>query len=159
MAKGQSCYKLKVAELDYTLPLEVVNTRRGLNALRDAIARVGEDIKKDVAPQKRILVVPDYFTPYNAPNVKELYDRLREMGYYVAVYVHGSSLEKSGAGIERRCKVKPFDLIITLETGCLVAGRIANCPRIMVNPDWLSWEYMKRYLGDDKERGGTPWNR
>lgn len=150
MANGQSCNKLKVAERDYTLPLESVHTRRELNALRDAIVRVGEGMSAPA--QKRILIVPDYFTPYKAPNVRDLYDRLRDMGYYVAVYVHGSSLEKSRAGIERRCKVKPFDLLVTLETGCLMTGRVANCPRVMVNPDWAAWEWMRLRLGEDKNR-------
>lgn len=152
ISNGQSSNKLKVAEYDYTLPLENVNTRRELNALRDAIVHAGEVRKESAPAQKRILIVPDYFMPYNAPNVKELYERLCDMGYYVAVYVHGSSLEKSRAGIERRCKVKPFDLIVTLETGCLVAGRVANCPRVMVNPDWVAWEWMRLRLGKDKKR-------
>lgn len=70
----------------------------------------------------------------------------------MAVYVHGNSLEKSRAGIERRCKVKPFDLIVTLQTGCLMVGRVANCPRIMVDPDWAVWEEMKRVPADANER-------
>ena len=152
MSNGQSCYKLRVAELDYTLPLERIQTRNGLNMLRDAIIMAGERGKKVGATQKRILIVPDYFMPYNSPNVKELYDCLKRMGYYVAVYVHGESLEKSRAGIERRCKVKPFDLVVTLETGCLVAARVINCPRIFVNPDWAVWESMKRVLGDSRSR-------
>ncbi|MDE6177308.1 MAG: hypothetical protein K2F71_07190 [Paramuribaculum sp.] len=154
MSNGQSCYKLKVAELDYTLPLERINNRRELNMLRDAIIRAGERGNKDEPAQKRILIVPDYFTPYNSPNVKELYDCLKRMGYYVAVYVHGNNLEKSRQGLERRCKVKPFDLIVTLETGCLLTTRVTNCPRIMVNPDWSAWEWMKLRLGDDKKRLG-----
>lgn len=152
MANGQSCNKLKVAEYNYTLPLERLHTRRELNALRDAIIRAGEGLKENEPAQKRILIVPDYFTPYNAPNIKEMYERLRRRRYYVAVYVNGESLEKSRAGIERRCKVKPFDLIVTLETGCLVAGRVASCPRIMVNPDWAVWEWMRLRLGEDKKR-------
>ncbi|MDE5585084.1 MAG: hypothetical protein K2I92_01945 [Muribaculaceae bacterium] len=142
----------KVAECDYTLPLERIHTRRDLNALRDAIVRAGELRRNDEPDQKRILIVPDYFTPYNAPIVKELYRCLKGEGYYVAVYVHGNTLEKSRQGIERRCRVKPFDLIVTLETGCLVATRITNCPRIFVNPDWTAWECMKRLLGDSRER-------
>ena len=152
MSNGQSCNKLKVAECDYTLPLERLHTRRELNVLRDAIVRACESIKTSVPPQKRILIVPDYFMPYNSPNVKELYDCLKRMGYYVAVYIHGESLVKSRAGIERRCKVKPFDLVVTLETGCLVAARVINCPRIFVNPDWTVWESMKRVLGDSRSR-------
>ncbi|MBD5283388.1 MAG: hypothetical protein HDS31_02100 [Bacteroides sp.] len=96
--------------------------------------------------------MPDYFTPYNSPNVKELYDGLKHQGYYVAVYVAGNNLEKSRQGLERRCKVKPFDMIITMETGCLLATRVTNCPRIFVNPDWSAWEWMKLRLGEDKQR-------
>lgn len=148
MANGQSGYKLKVKEYDYTLPLERLQTRRDLNTLRDAIIRAGENLKKNVPSQKRILIVPDYFTPYNSPNVKELYDCLTRGGYYVAVYVHGETLKKSRAGIERRCKVKPFDLIVALETGCVLTTRLANCQRIFVNPDWCAWEWMNLHLGD-----------
>ncbi|MDE5585756.1 MAG: hypothetical protein K2I92_05355 [Muribaculaceae bacterium] len=83
--------------------------------------------------------------------VRDLYDHLKGMGHYVAVYVHGDTLEKSRHGIERRCKVKPFDLIVTLETGCLLATRITNCPRILVNPDWNTWEDMKRLLGNQTQ--------
>ena len=152
MANGQSCYKLKVAELNYTLPLESIHVRSNLNALRDAIVRAGESLKKVELEHKRILIVPDYFTPYNSPNVKELYDRLKHQGYYVAVYVAGNTLEKSRQGLERRCKVKPFDLIVTLETGCLLATRVNNCTRIFINPDWSAWEWMKLRIGEDKER-------
>lgn len=109
-------------------------------------------INKTALPQKRILIVQDYSSPHNDHKIKELYNSLRSLGYYVAVYVHGQSLEKSRAGIERRCKIKPFDLIVTLKTGCLVAGRVANCPRIMVDPDWDAWKRIKLRLGDDKKR-------
>ncbi|MDE7442201.1 MAG: hypothetical protein K2M69_08560 [Muribaculaceae bacterium] len=151
MANGQSCFKLKVAGLDYTLPLESIHVRNDLNALRDAIILAGESLKKVEPEHKRILIVPDYFTPYNSPNVKELYDGLKHRGYYVAVYVAGNTLEKSRQGLERRCKVKPFDLIVTLETGCLLATRGNNCTRIFVNPDWSAWEWMKLRLGEDKK--------
>lgn len=152
MANGQSCFKLKVAGLDYSIPLESIHVRNDLNALRDAIILAGESLKKVEPEHKRILIVPDYFTPYNSPNVKELYDGLKHRGYYVAVYVAGNTLEKSRQGLERRCKVKPFDLIVTLETGCLLATRGHNCTRIFVNPDWSAWEWMKLRLGEDKRR-------
>lgn len=147
MAKGQSSNKLKVAERDYVLPLEGIKTRRELNALRDAILKVAEN----QPPKKRILIVPDYFTPYNSPQIKLLHSILKKMGYYVAVYVAGNDLEKSRIGIERRCKVQPFDLIVTLETGCMLASRITNCPRIFVNPDWTAWKSMKHLLGEKRE--------
>lgn len=110
-------------------------------------------------PSKRVLIVPDYFTPYNSPAVVELRDRLRQLGHYVAVYVHGQSFEKSRTGIECRCKQKPFDIVVALETGCLVTSRITNCTRIFVNPDWQAWEWMKHQLGDNRRlrltRGGN----
>lgn len=118
-----------------------------------------ESIMDGDRPSKRVLIVPDYFTPYNAPAVVELRDRLRQLGHYVAVYVHGKSLEKSRTGIEHRCKQKPFDLVVALETGCLVTSRITNCPRILVNPDWQAWEWMKHQLGENRRlrlyRGGN----
>lgn len=151
MANGQSCNKLKIAERDWHLPLESVQTRRELNLLRDAIVQSADPgVTKKVA--KRILIVPDYFTPYNSPNIKELHSMLKQMGYYVAVFVPGNTLEQSRQGLERRCKVNPFDLIVTVETGCLIATRVANCPRIFVNPDWAAWEWMGLRLGEDKKR-------
>ncbi len=146
-ANGQSCNKLKVAERDYVLPLEGIKTRRELNALRDAILKKAESRP----PEKRILIVPDYFTPYNSPQIKWLHSILKGMGYYAAVYVAGNDLEKSRIGIERRCKAKPFDLIVTLETGCMLASRITNCTRIFVNPDWTAWKSMKRLLGEKEK--------
>lgn len=152
MANGQSCNKLRIAEKDYTLPLESINTRRELNMLRDAINNIAREITEPEVQQKRILIVPDYFIPYDSPYIRELHNLLRQMGHYVAVFVPGNTLEKSRQGLERRCKVKPFDLIVTLETGCLLVGRVTNCPRIMVNPDWTSWEWMKHRLGEDNDR-------
>ncbi|MDE6795363.1 MAG: hypothetical protein K2J63_08700, partial [Muribaculaceae bacterium] len=151
MANGQSGYKLKVAEGDHTLPLENIHTRRELNALRVAIVRAGERLKENEPAQKRILIVPDYFTPYDSPNVKKLYDCLKQRGYYVAISVAGNNLEKSRHGLERGCKDKPFDLIVTLDSGCLLATRVTNCQRIFVNPDWNAWKRMKGYLGNNRE--------
>lgn len=151
MSNGQSCNKLKIAERDWPLPLECVSTRRELNVLRDAINSIATGKAELKERQKRILIVPDYFTPYNSADTKELHSRLKQEGYYVAVFVPGNTLEQSRQGLERCMKVNPFDLIVTLETGCLLATRVANCPRIFVNPDWLAWEWMRQHLGEDKE--------
>lgn len=151
MANGQSGIRLRVDERSYGLPLEAFSERKHITALRDAVA----DAVKKLPEKKRILIIPDYFAPYNAPNINELRNRLRLMGYYVAVFVAGNALVQSQQGLERRCKVKPFDLIVTLETGCLLASRIVNAPRIFVNPDWAAWEWMKLALGEDKEQHRT----
>lgn len=151
MANGQSGIRLRVAERSYGIPLEGFSERKHITALRDAVA----DAVKKFPEKKRILLVPDYFAPCNAPSIIELRDRLSLMGYYVAVFAAGNTLTQSQKGIERRCKVKPFDLIITIETGCLLASRIVSAPRIFVNPDWTAWEWMKITLGEDKEQCRT----
>lgn len=151
MANGQSCYKLKLQDIDYNVPLERFNTRKEYNLLRDAILHTRSKLKEMEKPRKRILIVPDYFAPYDAPCVRELYDRLSDMDYHVVVFMAQSTLEKSRLALERRCKSKPFDLIVTLDTGCLLAARVTNCQRIFVNPDWTAWEWMKLRLGDNKQ--------
>lgn len=152
MANGQSCYKLKLQDVDYNVPLERFNMRVEYNLLRDAILHTRGKLKEMEKPRKRILIVPDYFSPYDAPCVRELYDRLSDMDYHVAIFMAQSSLEKSRMALERRCKSKPFDLIVTLETGCLLAARVTNCQRIFVNPDWAAWEWMKLRLGKEKQK-------
>ena len=151
MANGQSGFKLKVKERDYHLPLEMLNTRRELNALCDAILYTRKELKEYEKTQKRILIVPDYFTPYDTPFIRELYCQLTDMDYQVAVFMANSTLEKSRQALERRCKSKPFDIIVALETGCLLAARVAKCKRIFVNPDWAAWEWMSLRLGNNKQ--------
>lgn len=143
-ANGQSIYKLKLAENEKSCmtPLEAIETRNELNILRDAIMRESERLSS----HKRILIVPDFFTPYDAPNIGELYDCLKQMGHYVAVFDSCKSLETSRNGLEHRCRVKPFDLIVTIETGCLLATRITNSPRVFVNPNWTVWEELQEAL-------------
>lgn len=152
MANGQSCYKLKLQGVDYNVPLECFNTREEYNLLRDSILRTRSQFKDKENPQRRILIVPDFFTPYDAPCVRELYIRLSDMDYQVAVLMPDSSLVKARQALERRCKSRPFDLIVTLETGCLLAARVTNCQRIFVNPDWAAWEWMNLRLGDEKQK-------
>lgn len=95
--------------------------------------------------QKRILIVPDYLTPYDM--AMELYSILTRMGYDVAVFAHSDSLYESRQELERHCRIKRFDLLVTLDTGCLLAARVTNCPRVFVNPDWTLGEWMKENLG------------
>jgi hypothetical protein len=109
-------------------------------------------LKEQEKPQRRILIVPDFFTPYDSPAVRELYKQLTAMDYQVAVLMPDSTLMKSRQALERRCKSKPFDLIVTLETGCLLAARVTNCQRIFVNPDWCAWEWMNLRLGEEKQK-------
>lgn len=152
MANGQSCYKLQVQGVGYPIPLERFNTRRENNLLRDAILSTRSKLKAMEKPQRRILIVPDYFTPYDAPCVRELYMKLTDIDYQVAVLMPDSTLLKTRQALERRCKSKPFDLIVTLETGCLLAARVTTCQRIFVNPDWAAWEWMNLRLGGEKQK-------
>ena len=155
MSNGQSLYKLKVEGIKYPIPLERFDTRREYNLLRDAILNTRKKLKEFERRQPRILIVPDYFTPFDVSYVKELYRMLSDMDYHVAVLMPDSSLEKSRQALERRCKSKPFDLIVTIETGCLLAARVTNCQRIFVNPDWTAWEWMKRSLGESRQKYET----
>lgn len=155
MANGQSCYKLKVEGIKYPIPLERFDTRREYNLLRDAILNTREKLKEFEKRQRRILIVPDYFTPFDVPYVKELYRMLTDMDYQVAVLMPDSSLAKARQALERRCKSKPFDLIVTIDTGCLLAARVTNCQRIFVNPDWTAWEWMTRSLGENRQKYET----
>lgn len=148
---GQSGHKLLIGEQKDPLPLESIHTRRDLNLLRDAIDSVATARAVPEEQEKRILIVPDYFSPYNSPTIQELYLRLKQMGYYVAVFVPDRSLEDSRRKLERRLKSKKFDLIVAIETGCLLVTRIDKCPRIFVDPDWLAWEWMKLRLGDEEK--------
>lgn len=152
MSNGQSCYKLRVQGVGHPIPLERFDTRKEYNLLRDAILRTRSKLKEQEKPQSRILIVPDFFTPYDSPAVRELYKQLTAMDYQVAVLMPDSTLMKSRLALERRCKSKPFDLIVTLETGCLLAARVTNCQRIFVNPDWCAWEWMNLRLGEEKQK-------
>ena len=55
MAKGQSGMKLRVAELDYTLPLERYVDRTSLNPLRDAIVETRRTIEDPAAKVSEVL--------------------------------------------------------------------------------------------------------
>lgn len=99
--------------------------------------------------QKRILIVPDYLTPYDI--AMKLYFILTRMGYDVAVFAHSDSLYESQQELERRCQIKRFDLLVTLYTGCLLASRVTNCPRVFVEPDWTLGEWMKENLGKNRQ--------
>lgn len=149
MANNQSGIKVRTKELTHPMPLEVFTDRKDVATIKTAITYVIENL---LPAKKRILIVPDYFTPYDAPSIAGLRESLQQMGYYVAVFAAGNSIERSRIGIERRCKKRPFDLIVTLESGCLLAARITNAPRIFVNPDWTAWRRMAQRLGKEKER-------
>ena len=98
-------------------------------------------------PQKRILIVPDYFTPYDS--AKQLCSHLTEMGYDAKVFSHLESLYMSQRELERRCRIKRLDLLVTLQTGCLLAGRVTECPRVFVNPDWTVGDRMEEQLSEN----------
>lgn len=144
---GQTGYKVRTSESDYTIPIETFCHRDELADLKEAISKAIQTLP----PRKRILIVPDYFTPYNAPHITELRECLRRMEYYVTVFAAGNTLERSRLGIERRCKKNPFHLVVTFGSGCLLAARITNAPRIFINPEWRAWEWMKQCLGEKKE--------
>lgn len=123
----------------HNLLLENISNRRELLALHEAVA----EAVKTMSRKKRILIVPDPFTPDESPVISQLRDKLQQESYYVAVFDSNSQLKCSRKGLERCCKRKPFDLIVTLETGCLLAARITNTPRIFVNPNWTVCKEMK----------------
>ena len=65
MGIGQSGIKLVETHGSCSLPLEGILHRRGLTAIREAL----EKLVQKLPAKKRVLIVPDYFKPYNAPNV------------------------------------------------------------------------------------------
>ena len=101
---------------------------------------------------KRILIVGDYFSPFDHPSVMELRSALNRMGYYAEIFLPSDSLKKTREKLETQVDENPFDLIVTIETGCLLAARMSNFLRIFVNPDWAAWEWMCRLLGEEECR-------
>ena len=117
---------------DETIPIEAFTHYNNLVALRDAVARVLDDTKGLEEIVKRIMIVPDYFTPHDSPAVLELYQKLQLMGYRVTIFCAGNTLGKSRQGLERICKHRRYDLILTIETGCLLPVRLTASHRIYV---------------------------
>lgn len=130
--------------------LEDIHDKQALLRLREAMA----ETVKTMPPKKRILIVPDLLTPKDSPIATMLRDELLKNDHYVALFESGAPLKSSRKGLERRCKSKPFDLIVTIETGCLLVTRVINAPRIFVNPDWTVWKDMKK-CGYEREEWET----
>lgn len=151
MGNGNSGLRVKIEGCDETVPIEAFTHYDNLAALRDAIARAREKAQELEKTVRRIMIVPDYFTPHDSPAVLELRQRLEEKGYRVTVFCAGNTLEESRRGLERICKRRRYDLILTIETGCLLAARLTVSDRIYVNPDWAAWEWMGLRLGEEKE--------
>lgn len=151
MGNGNSGLRMKIEGSDETVPIEAFSHYDNLAALRDAIAKARKEASEFEKTIKRIMIVPDYFMPHDNPAVLELHHRLEEKGCRVTVFCAGNTLKKSQQGLERICKRRNYDLIITIETGCLLAARLSASHRIFVNPDWTAWEWMKLMLGDEKE--------
>lgn len=147
MGGGLSGLRVKIEGRDETIPIEAFTHYSDLSALRDAMVKAREKANELEKTVRRIMIVPDYFTPHDSPAVFELRQRLEEKGYRVTVFCAGDTLEKSRQGLERICKRRHYDLILTIETGCLLAARLSACHRIYVNPDWTAWEWMAHHLG------------
>lgn len=78
MANGQSGLKLRVAERDYTLPLERYVDRKSLNALRDAIVKTRQAIEGPAAKVSEVLrdIKPkSHYVTFNMPGIDREYDR------------------------------------------------------------------------------------
>ncbi|MDE5849065.1 MAG: hypothetical protein K2H38_02880 [Muribaculaceae bacterium] len=154
--QGLSPYRMPGEEVifegcAYKRSLEDVHDRQSLLSLREAMT----EAVKTMPQRKRILIVPDCLTPKDSPIAPMLRDYLqKEDDYHVAVFENNSSLKDSRRGLERCCRKRPFDLIVTLETGCLLAARVINTPRIFVNPDWTVWKDMKK-CGYEREEWET----
>lgn len=127
--------------------LDSIRDRRDLAALRDAMRKGVEAMPQ----KKRILIVEDYMSPSPSPTAELLSKELQIYGHYVPVMLRGNGLKDSRASLERRCKRKHFDLVVTLETGCLLAGRMTDINRIFVNPNWRAWSDMRKLDFNRKE--------
>lgn len=152
MANWQSGLRVKVKEKEYSIPIESFRHYQDISVLRDTVAAGREASKEAAVNIRRIMIVPDYFTPHDNPAVLELRQRLEEKGYRVTVFCAGNTLETSRRGLERICKRRRYDLILTIETGCLLAARLSSSHRIYVNPDWEAWEWMDLMLGEESVR-------
>lgn len=78
MVNGQSGLKLKVAELDYNLPLERYIDRKSLNALRDAIVKSRMSIEGPAAKVSEVLrdIKPkSHYVTFTMPGIEREYDR------------------------------------------------------------------------------------
>lgn len=150
MSRGLSGLRVMIEGRDETIPIEAFTHYSNLSALRDAIVKAREKAKELEKTVRRIMIVPDYFMPHDSPAVLELRQRLEEKGYRVTVFCAGNTLERSRHGLERICKRRQYDLVLTIETGCLLAARLSASHRIYVNPDWATWEWMERRLGEEK---------
>lgn len=95
---------------------------------------------------RQILIIPDYFAETDSPNVVALQSHLRDMSCDVTIFEAEDTLDKSRRQLENLCGSRHFDMIVALETGCLLAGRITDSKRVFVNPDWAAWEWMKLKL-------------
>lgn len=152
MANWQSGLRVRVKEKEYSIPIESFRHYQDISVLRDTVAAGREASREAAMNIRRIMIVPDYFTPHDNPAVLELRRSLEEKGYRVTVFCAGNTLEKSRQGLERICKRRGYDLILTIETGCLLAARLSSSHRIYINPDWEAWEWMDRMLGEESVR-------
>lgn len=150
MGNGLSGLRIRMEGSNETIPIEAFTHYSNLASLRNAIAKAREKAQELEKTVRRIMIVPDYFTPHDSPAVLELRQRLEEKGYRVTVFCAGNTLEKTRHGLERICKRRHYELILTIETGCLLAARIASSDRIYVNPDWTACEWMELRLGEER---------
>lgn len=148
--KGLSGLRVMIEGSEDTIPIEAFTHYSNLAAIHEAMLRAHEAAKEQEKNVKRIMIVPDYFTPHDSPAVLELHRELQEKGYHVTVFCTGNTLEKSRQGLERICKRRRYDLILTIGTGCLLAARLSGRHRVYVNPDWTAWEWMELHLGEEK---------
>ena len=126
--------------------LESLRDRHGLSALRDTLAKTVETMPG----RKRILIVPDLLTPADSPIADALRDELQKLDYHVEVLCRNREIKQLRRLLERHCRRSHVDLVVTLESGCLLAGRLTGVTRIFANPYWEVWKEMKR-LGYRRE--------
>lgn len=157
MANGQSCYKLVVEGCSYPLPLERYAEREDQLKLRDAIRALTaqalhDKMEEEHAKEKRILIVPDYFSEWPNPAVRSLAQCLRQLGYQTKTIIPIKTLESTRDLIEAEIDQNVngyYNLIVAFDASCLLTARIGNVPKILINPAWEAWAWMDCRLQDE----------
>lgn len=133
------------------IPIESIIIRQDPEQLSDAVAKLCEEGDRSMPPQKRVLVVPNY-SSNDADLILCFCRALNKYGYHVTLFANELPSDRTRQGLERSCKCKPWDLIITFGSGCLIASRVTNADRMFINPDWEAWRKMPLILDSNELR-------
>lgn len=104
------------------------------------------------AKEKRILIVPDYFSEWPNSAVRSLAQCLRRLGYETKTIIPTKTLEATRDLVEAEIanNVKGYyNLIVAFDASCLLTARIGDVNKILINPDWEAWAWMDSRMADE----------